>query len=159
MPRLKNIRQEKFSREYVTNSGNGTQAYLSAYPGVQNNSANVNSSQLLTKTNVKERITELLENQTGARLSVLLEDLINLKDATKPLVVDKIVQYTKDNGVSLEATKTLLKLHGLLQPNSNQVDARSVTFNVNPPDLKSLDTILNRLESIDKRDDRISGKM
>ena len=159
MPRLKNIKHEHFAREYVTNNGNGTQAYLQAYPSAQYNSANTNSSQLLTKHGIKERVTELLEAKTGSKLTVLLEDLVSLKEAQRPIVVDKIIQFTKDNSVSLEATKTLLKLHGLLSAQQSTVDARSVTFNVSPNDIKGLGSILDRLEKIEERQDRISGKV
>ena len=132
---------------------------MKAYPTCLESSADKNSYKLTGYKGVKDRITELLEHKTGSRLSVLLSDLIELKRANKTIIVDKVMQEVKDNPTRLEAVKTLFKLHGLLSPAQSQVDARTVQFNITPPDIKSLNTIIDKLERIEQRSDRISGKV
>ena len=159
MKRLKNIKHENFAREYVTNNGNASQAYQTVYPASEKVSAIKSGSRLLTKDDVKTRVSELLQQKTGSRVSVLLEDLIDLKTANKEIIADKIKHEVRDNPTRTTAILTLLRLHGLLAANSTTVDNRAVTFNVQPPDIKSLDGILTRLERITDRDDRISGRV
>lgn len=53
-----NIQQEKFCVEFVANGGNGQQAYQAVY-GADANTARVNASRLLKKSEVQERLKEL----------------------------------------------------------------------------------------------------
>lgn len=159
MPRLKNIKHEHFSRQYVNKKGNQKKAYMEVYPASSEISAESNSSRLISKDKVRDRIYELLEQNTGSQLSILVSDLINLKSAQKSIIVDKVIEYVNDNPTQLEAVKTLMKLHGLLTPQQSTVDARSVTFNISAGDIKSLGGIMDRLERIEDRQDKISGKI
>lgn len=59
-------KQKAFCREYVRNSGNGTQAYLKAYDGKSETAASIESSKLLRRDNITEYIATLnkpLENR------------------------------------------------------------------------------------------------
>ena len=157
MSRLKNIKHEHFCREYIENNGNGTQAYKEAYPLAANNSANVNSSKLLTKTTIQERISALLEDKHGSKLSVLLSDLVELKKANKTIFNERIKHEIADNPVRLSAITTLLRLHNLLTPNTQQIDARSINYTITPERADRLEGICDRLERIQARTDDISG--
>ncbi len=53
-----NPSQLLFVKEYVSNYGNGTKAYLLAYPGVTYDSARALSAKLLTNANIKNAIAE-----------------------------------------------------------------------------------------------------
>ena len=55
---LKNKRHERFCREYVKDH-NGSAAYKRAGYKIKGDAARVNASQLLTKTNIQQRIIEL----------------------------------------------------------------------------------------------------
>jgi hypothetical protein len=56
---ITNKRHKAFADEYLSNGMNGTQAYLSVYKGVKKEeTARVNSSKLLTNTNIKAYIEE-----------------------------------------------------------------------------------------------------
>ena len=49
----------EFCYAYVENLGNGTRAYMSAYPNAKESTAAVNASQLLIKANIKQAIQHL----------------------------------------------------------------------------------------------------
>jgi phage terminase small subunit len=71
-----NPSQKAFCREYIFD-WNGTRAYKSAYPGVEDSTARVNASKLLTNANILAYITEIqrdLEKTAGiSRLKVITE--------------------------------------------------------------------------------------
>lgn len=48
-----------FCREYYSNGGNGTQAYLTAYDGNSTQAASIESSKLLQRTDVQEYLAAL----------------------------------------------------------------------------------------------------
>ena len=52
-------KMKRFCREYVSNGGNGTQAYLAAYDSDSEISASVESSRLLTRDDIREYIDSL----------------------------------------------------------------------------------------------------
>ena len=59
-------KQKAFCREYVSNGGNGTQAYLTAYNSNSETSASIESARLLRRDDITEYIATLnkpLENR------------------------------------------------------------------------------------------------
>jgi phage terminase small subunit len=52
-------KQKEFCREYVRNSGNGTQAYLHAYDSNSETAASIESSKLLRRDDITEYIATL----------------------------------------------------------------------------------------------------
>lgn len=69
-------KQKRFCEEYIWD-WNGSRAYKAAYPNVSDNSARVNASQLLTKTNIQSYISDIqkdIEKQANiSRLQVIEE--------------------------------------------------------------------------------------
>lgn len=157
MPTLKNLKHEAFARNYIINRGNGKQSYKQVYPKAQGETAIVNASKLLTTTNVRERCVELLNKNVGSRLSTLISDLIDFKGVNKSIVVDKIVKEVQDNPTRMEATKTLLKLHNVMNDSGIDIDARSMTINLSTADVDKLAQSIDRLEAMEKRADFIDG--
>lgn len=108
MPELKNLRHEKFAREYVA-TGSGAAAYRSAYPKANPiSTARVCASQLLTKPNIVARTVEL--RQALAKRSDITEDKI-LTDYQEALDLAK--QQERPREVVIAATAQA-KLVGLL---------------------------------------------
>lgn len=52
-------KMKAFCREYVSNNGNGTQAYLTAYNGNSETAASIESSKLLRRDDITEYISAL----------------------------------------------------------------------------------------------------
>ena len=61
MPALKNMRQEKFIREYLKTDFNGAEAYRRVYPRHRPDIACVSACQLLRRPKVRERLQEVQE--------------------------------------------------------------------------------------------------
>lgn len=159
MPELKNLKHEKFINEYIELT-NGTKAYANTYPNASQNTARINSSQLLSKTNIRQRAIEILNNKVGSRVSVLIQDLIDRKQATKTIVIDKIERLVADTPSQLTAISMLLKLHGLLTPQALQYqDNRQLNVTLNSNDINDLKQVVSDLKSMRTRTDKISGKV
>ena len=52
-------KMKNFCREYFTNGGNGTQAYLIAYDGNSETAASIESSKLLSRDDIQEYLATL----------------------------------------------------------------------------------------------------
>lgn len=52
-------KQKNFCREYFSNGGNGTQAYLAAYDSTSEVSAGIEASRLLKQENIQEYLASL----------------------------------------------------------------------------------------------------
>ena len=101
-----NKKQLAFLDEYFVNGMNGTQAYLSVYKGVTEETARTNSSRLLTNANVK---AEFERRQEEIRLKY---------EINKDEIVEITKRIMKDNEksmppFSLKAIEILTKLGGL----------------------------------------------
>lgn len=108
-PKL-NERHKLFVEEYLSNGLNGTQAYMKVY-GTKENTANVNSSKLLSNANIKAAI-ENAQKVTCEKLNItkesLLLDLIKIKDLC---VDDK--RYVHN---AIKAVETMSKMLGYFAP-------------------------------------------
>lgn len=87
MAKLKNLKHEKFCKEFVFGKfvGHGTEAYLAVYPDVGRTTASANSSRLLGNAKILARIEELLNSEAlndqivDAHLSLLLRQMGDYK--------------------------------------------------------------------------------
>lgn len=68
-------KHEEFCWKYLAHCGNGMKAYLAVYPGVKESTARVNASKLLTNTNIKARIDEILEDRKS-RYAILADRVV-----------------------------------------------------------------------------------
>jgi hypothetical protein len=108
MPALKNIRHEKFVREYLKCDFNGAEAYRRVYPRHRPNIAKVSASRLLSSANLQRRLREVQV------------DIIQRSDIT----VDKILteyEHARQLAIAQEKPEAMLnasekkaKLVGLL---------------------------------------------
>lgn len=65
-------RQKKFAEAY-SKSGNGTEAYKSAYPNVKETTARINASKLLANTNIKQYLEELNHESKTNKIAEIQE--------------------------------------------------------------------------------------
>ena len=160
MPELKNIKHEKFCKKLITETNTQKSAYKAVYPSVTDATAESNSTQLLNREDVRARCLEILNSTKGLRLNVQLNNLLNLSNARKSVIIDKeiISQAIEDNPTRLEACKSILKLYGALQSNTKDVniDSKSIVFNVGKDDISNLSTVIEKITNINKRS-KISG--
>lgn len=108
----------KFTNEYVSNGGNGTKAYLKAYPNViDENVAGTAAARLLRNVRVRSEINSRLEAQY----------------VTEAAIIDTLwkvaVNYTETKSVfsSVKALEVLARIRGML------TDTKKIEFtNENP---------------------------
>lgn len=89
--------KERFCWEYVENGGVGYKAYLAAKPRVQDNTARVEASKLLTLPNIITRIAAI-RKELRERYAVTAEDLI--EHHGRVLKIDRR-RYFKANGTRI----------------------------------------------------------
>ena len=93
-------KQKLFCQEYIKNGGNGMQAYYKSYKCSNDNTAKVNASKLLTKTNLQDYIQHLqskIETKTilsiQERMQLLSEMALgNMKDVATTFVEGEVVE-------------------------------------------------------------------
>lgn len=111
---LDNVKHECFIQALIRHKGNQTRAYLDTYPDASPESARRSAAFLLTKVDIRRRISGLLEAQ-GLGLLDLNRQLKKLIRAEKAVLVDKNIHYVPDNSTRLEVVRMLFKLHGFLR--------------------------------------------
>jgi len=156
---LKNIKHEKFCKEYMGGK-NQTRAYMKAYPKSEIKSAIANSSRLITQDNVRTRCLEIMQSTTGLRLTDFLTQLKDLTQAQKAVVIDKKLVSIADNPTQLEALKTGFKLLGILGTNQAPTqDNRQLTINISGTDINRLSSIINEMKGLRQQESIIDGEV
>ncbi len=89
--------KERFCWEYVENGGVGYKAYLVSKPKVQDNTARVEASKLLTSPNIVTRIAAI-RKELRERYAVTADDL--LEHHGRVLKIDRR-RYFKENGTRI----------------------------------------------------------
>lgn len=149
MPKLKNPKHELLAKNIVKEKFNLTKAYMATYPSSSYASANTNVHQVIEKPIVYNRIQEIA-NAKGLTLESLIDDLNEDRQAKKPITFNGVItdEYP-DYAVRLEATKTGLKIHGVLgADNLTQVDARSINVTLEPSDVAKLADTLKEIKAL-----------
>lgn len=67
-------KHEEFCWQWIACAGNGMKAYKRVYPGVKDSTATVNASKLLSDTNIRSRINEILAERK--RRHVVIADKV-----------------------------------------------------------------------------------
>lgn len=114
-----NVQQEKFCCEFVSNGGNGQQAYQAVY-GADANTARVNASRLLKKPEVQERLKELQAEANSDKILSAQElkerlSAIARREVTETIFLPNGEQVQKKTSVkdALRALETLARISGL----------------------------------------------
>lgn len=88
-------KMKSFAREYVSNGGNGTQAYLTAYDGKSETSAAIEASKLLRRDDITDYISALnkpmenrIQNEREKKRKVLWTIIENGDDNAKCRAMD-----------------------------------------------------------------------
>lgn len=121
MGKLENERHERFCIEYVRTL-NAKKSYLQAYPESTDRNAESSGSRLLSNAKVKERLSELLEQDRNNRIASAEEVLEMLTaiargETTEEVVTSKgnIVTVDSNTQARLKALDLLAKRWGLLK--------------------------------------------
>ena len=114
-----NIQQEKFCVEFVSNGGNGQQAYQAVY-GADANTARVNASRLLKKPEVQERLKELQAEANSEKILSAQElkerlSAIGRREVTETIFLPNGEQVQKPVAIrdAIRAMETLARISGL----------------------------------------------
>jgi len=153
MPKLKNPKHELFCKELAKNKYNYKRAYANTYPDCTTSALGANSSRLVSRADIRDRMSELLAN-SGLSVEELNGKLAALLDSKKAIIVNKDIAYVSDNNTQLEATKTAYRLHGLLNNDNNTnnyTDNRAITIDVSSKDINNLDNIVNNINELNNK--------
>ena len=108
-----NNKHKIFCREYVKNGLNGTKAYMKAYPNCTEETARINASKLLTKTNTQNYIKELQDKAESKDIMTTIqkkEFLTNMilkdKDANRTDRLRALDILNKMDGEYIEKVET-----------------------------------------------------
>ena len=108
MPALKNIRHEKFIREYLKTDFNGAEAYRRVYPGHRPDIACVSACQLLRRPKVRERLQEV-QAALIKRSDITVDKILTEYEEARKLAVKQ-----EKPEAMLNASEKKAKLVGLL---------------------------------------------
>lgn len=121
MGKLENERHERFCIEYIRTL-NAKQSYIQAYPESTDRNAESSGSRLLSNVKVKQRLSELMEQDRGKRIASAEEVLEMLTaiargETTEEVVTSKgnIVTVDSNTQARLKALDLLAKRWGLLK--------------------------------------------
>lgn len=103
MPKLKSKRYEEFCQQYIIDFNGARSATVA---GFSKKTARIRASELLTKSNIQERIAELMKDRserTQITQDMVVKELaiLGFSDFTK------FAKYTKGDGLMLENTKDI----------------------------------------------------
>ncbi len=152
MGKLKRPRQEKFVQEYLSpeNSSNGTQSYLEAYPKANYDTARSNACQLLAKTNIQERIRELLEKNEPTKIENLIPSLNEDLSSVKVTAYRGKLIKSRDNANILRTKEMIFKLHGSFRDGGTIEDNRQLNIVLNQVEQEKLSNIVEQLSELNK---------
>ena len=138
-----NKNHQIFVDEYLQNGSNGLQAYKKAYPNANDDTARVNASKLLQRTDVNEFVTSIKDNVTkelekclSISKEIILQDLIDIKNNNK--------SYRPV--VALKAIETINKMQGYNAVEKSEVKhdgGLSVQYDMSKLDTNTLKNLLN----------------
>jgi len=148
---LSNPKHELFAKNLIKRKLNQTKAYMDTYPASKIDSARSSASELFVKDNIQDRVHYLLQQSKSLNIEETLSQLSENIRATKTLVHsnDAVLTQVPDYSVRLDATKTVLKLHGLLkQENTVNIDARQQAVIAQPDEIN---TVISKLLELNKK--------
>lgn len=105
-------KEEGFCREYISNRGNGRQAYMTMYSPKNLNVAGVEACKLLKKPHIQRRIKELTESKEKQRVYDREENimfLLSVRDNTEEKTADRVkaaIELARMNGEYIQRIET-----------------------------------------------------
>jgi len=157
MPRLKNPKHEKFVKGFLKGQ-RATDAYQDVYPYSKRTTANNQSSVLMKRDDIQQRITELL-NKDGGTIEDVVQATVDDLKATKEVLTSKGKKvHLKDNATRQGAQKLLYTLHqapGFSKTQETNITKNTVNLNVSADQIASLGKLVEKLE---KASDKMLGK-
>lgn len=156
MPPLKNLKHEQFARKYAKALANPTkpihakEVYKEVFPDCKDNTAEVQSSEIMAIPDTKPRIIELLE-QYDLSLAKCTKKLGEQTVSTKGIYYEgRKISDDPDNSARNQALQIAFKLHGHLSGESTSIfnDNRSIVFTANSPQIERLQKVTMQLRSL-----------
>jgi len=123
---LPNVSQEWFCRKLLENNGNQSKAYAAAYPNASPSTIAVESSRILDREPIQDRLNHLLETEY-ARDEDLARDFHSFRQANKAIYHNGVkVGEEPDWQARISGVDKILKLRGKLSDSQIKIDARQV---------------------------------
>jgi len=142
------LKQKEFCKAYTNSQaktfGNATKAYQVTYKPNKYDAAKSAGERLLGEKEIQDECLLLLTKNEKTKLPHLIDKLATNYEQ-KEIWDGKNKIELKDNASSLEATKTCLKLYGVLNGQAQSIDNRQIHINL---DSTKLDSALERLERL-----------
>lgn len=157
---LHRIKTDRAARLLIKNNFNATKTACQLKPNNKYTSNNSNSKAIINNDIIK-RAAEILAQHPTLNKKTICESLTEDLQATRPIVVDKSVEFVRDNANILETKKVLLKLQDeLLTSDASQVynDQRSINLSLNDTNLVSIANALKDIKSQLESDRERRGK-
>lgn len=108
-----NDKQKAFAEEYLTNGYNATRAYLSAYPNIKIETAEVNGHKLLRNTKIKVFLDEKKAELSNSKLITRLEMLDRLNRRSE--LIDESIRLSLIDEPTDEQRDKLKRLNNLIK--------------------------------------------
>ena len=122
-------------------------AFAKAYPNAGKNTVYSESSSITKKhPEIIQRAIDIVRLSSKSNVPALVKHLENKLTCKRPYGKNNLM--ADDNANQLEATKTLLKLHGELKDGDTFNDNRSVQFNMDSSLVNSMNSIIERLNGM-----------
>ena len=154
-----NAHHKQFVKKHMSGKS-GKLSYSETYPNASEKTAEVNSSQLLSMTKIRNECLKVMQETTGLRVQDFLTDLKALKQAEYPMLVNKTIKMYANDAVRLEAIKTGLKLLGVYSSNQPTTqDNRQLTINISGGDINRLSSIINEMKGLRQQESIIDGEV
>lgn len=143
--------------EVYTKTGSPGEAYQAIAPGTIQELATKRGKTWLKKPEVKAKVLELLQTDARTSPDAAVRKLGDLMDSQKVMMTKMGPVDVPDNGVQLEATKTVLKAYGVVSDHVEvDIDVKQ-EISVTLEDSVRLEEIVRRLEDMNRR--LLSDKM
>lgn len=168
MPKLKNPRHELEAHRLIENNFNQQKTYKETRPASTERSIHSNAQPYMANNGIIARAKELVEKALQKTESLHPDKLIASLDedltSKRAIVVDKSIQYVRDNANILETKKYILNnIYGLKKDCVVGDDNRQIIFNLSSPEhLDKLSSIVGGLKDLRKSstdDDIINGEV
>lgn len=146
------IKQEKFITLYHKN-GNATQSYIDAgYKASSRKSAEAQSSRLLSKDKVKQRLAELKSEAAKAHIASV-KDLIELNARIAFSHLSNVLEVNSDGSVRLKENADIDILDSVSFSESSNSDGSSRSLSIKRSDrIKAAQEIARLIGAYDKKD-------
>lgn len=150
MPKLKNPKHELLAKNIVEQKFNLTKAYQETFPNASYDSARGNVHRIANDCAVVSRVEEIAQKK-GYTPEHIIQTLYDATLALKNIFHNGVlISSEPDWAARLDSAKTGLKLHGFVgnHGDTNNIDARSVSIQLDKSDVNRLEDVARMMQGI-----------